>query len=180
MIYIKLFSVFFKIGIFSFGGGLSMLLLIEKEIERNKWITSKEFLDIVSISQITPGPISINSATYIGLKVGGILGAVVSTLGVSLPSIIVILILSNLIFKLKENKYKKAFFLAIIPITTAMMLYAAIVISRSTFFNFTEFPHSFNFKSIIFSALLYILLYRFKFNPTLLVFTSAIIGIFIF
>jgi chromate transporter len=178
MIYIKLFSVFFKIGIFSFGGGLSMLPLIKNEIEKNGWISSQEFLDIVSLSQMTPGPIAINSATYIGLKVGGIPGAVAATFGTALPSIIVILILSNFILKLKENGYKKAFFFAIRPITTAMILYAGIIISRSTFF--TEKTSSINFKSVILSTVIYFLLYRYKINPTTLIFCSAILGILIF
>ncbi len=178
MLYFKLFSVFFKIGLFSFGGGLSMLPLIEKELERNHWMSPSEFLDVVSLSQMTPGPIAINSATYIGLKVGGIPGALAATLGTSLPSIIIILLLSSLIISLKENNYKKAFFFSIRPVTTALILYSGVIISRSTFW--TQETQRINLKSIAFTMSAYFILSKYKLNPTVLIFFSAVLGILIF
>ncbi len=90
-----LFSTFFKIGLFTFGGGYAMLPFIEKEMcEKHKFITSSEILDIFSISECTPGPISINCATFIGYKINGFCGALVSTLGVILPSFMIITIIS--------------------------------------------------------------------------------------
>ncbi|MGL4945893.1 MAG: chromate transporter, partial [Fusobacteriaceae bacterium] len=76
MIYLKLFYVFFKIGIFSFGGGLAMLPLVEGEVYKYGWITEQDFRDIISISQVTPGPIVVNTATFVGHKLGGIAGAI--------------------------------------------------------------------------------------------------------
>ena len=97
---LKLFLSFFKIGIFTFGGGYAMLPMIEKEtVENNKWITNTELLDIFSISQVTPGPIAINAATYIGYKVNGFWGSVFCTLGVVLPSFIIII-------KKKQKRYQ--------------------------------------------------------------------------
>lgn len=90
-----LFNTFFKIGLFTFGGGYSMIPFIEKEIcEKHKFITNEEILDIFSISECTPGPISINCATFIGYKVNGFWGALLSTLGVILPSFIIITLIS--------------------------------------------------------------------------------------
>ena len=91
----EMFLTFFKIGLFTFGGGYAMLALIEGElVEKKKWIEKEEFLDMVAIAESTPGPIAINSATYIGYKRGGVLGAVCSTLGVVLPSFIIIFAIS--------------------------------------------------------------------------------------
>lgn len=94
-IYFDLFFTFFKIGLFTFGGGYAMLALIEREVvERKKWIQPLLMPRIVAISEVTPGPVSVNSATYIGCKKGGLLGAIMATLGVILPSLIIILIIS--------------------------------------------------------------------------------------
>ena len=86
--YFSLFSTFFKVGLFTFGGGYAMIPIIQKEIvDKKKWVNEIELLDIIAISESTPGPIAINSATYIGYKVAGVLGSVFATLGIVLPSI---------------------------------------------------------------------------------------------
>ena len=86
MIYLKLFWTFFKIGLFSFGGGYAILAMIRQEVVlKNAWISSSQFMDVVAISQMTPGPIAINAATFIGYQKGGLWGAVLSTLGVIFP-----------------------------------------------------------------------------------------------
>lgn len=91
----EMFLTFFKIGLFTFGGGYAMLAIIESElVEKKKWIEKEEFLDMVAIAESTPGPIAINSATYIGYKRAGVLGAAFSTLGVVLPSFIIIYVIS--------------------------------------------------------------------------------------
>ncbi|MBE5763651.1 MAG: chromate transporter [Clostridiales bacterium] len=92
---LKLFLTFFKIGLFTFGGGYAMISLIENEcIEQKKWITNEEFLNCVALAESTPGPIAINSATYIGYKVAGFLGSLFATLGVILPSFVIIFLIS--------------------------------------------------------------------------------------
>jgi len=92
---LTLFATMFKIGLFTFGGGYAMLALLENEfVEKRKWMEKEEFLDMVAIAESTPGPIAINSATYIGYKKGGVLGSALSTLGVVLPSFIIIFTIS--------------------------------------------------------------------------------------
>ena len=92
MTYFNLFFVFFKVGLFSFGGGYAILPLMQHEVvDVNKWISFKEFMDIVAISQITPGPISINLATHVGYRIGGALGSTIATSSVVLPSIIIMI-----------------------------------------------------------------------------------------
>ncbi|NLD47007.1 MAG: chromate transporter, partial [Clostridiaceae bacterium] len=90
MIILHLFWSFFKIGAFSFGGGNAMIASIQQELEANGWMSASEFGDIIAISQITPGPIAVNAATYVGVKTGGIPGSIAATLGVSIPSYILI------------------------------------------------------------------------------------------
>ena len=92
---LKLFFAFFKIGLFTFGGGYAMIAVIERElVERKKWIEHEEFMDVIAIAESTPGPLAINSATYIGYKVGGVLGSVFATLGTVLPSFTIIFVIS--------------------------------------------------------------------------------------
>ncbi len=100
-----LFAVFFKIGAFTFGGGYAMIPLIEREIvENKKWITSQDMLDIIAIAESTPGPIAINSATFVGYKTAGVLGGAAATLGVVLPSFLIISIISFVLAEFRELK----------------------------------------------------------------------------
>ena len=109
---ISLFTIFFKIGAFTFGGGYAMIPLIQKEtVENKKWITEDDILEIVAIAESTPGPIAINAATFVGYKVGGFFGALFSTLGVVLPSFLIISIISFVLKKFESVKIiKYAFF----------------------------------------------------------------------
>lgn len=111
---LKLFVVFLKIGAFSFGGGYAMISLIENEVVNKKqWITKTELADIFAIAESTPGPIAINTATYIGVKQGGILGGIVATISVVIPSYVVIVALSCLIEAVKDNVWAGYFFKSI-------------------------------------------------------------------
>lgn len=106
----RLFFTFFKIGLFSFGGGYAMLPLIKQEVvDINRWMSNESFTNIIGISQVTPGPLAINTATYVGYKTSGIIGSVYATLGVSLPSIIIIFIIAKLFMKKKIINMQKEF-----------------------------------------------------------------------
>lgn len=111
---LKLFGIFFKIGLFSFGGGYAMLSLIEAElVKKQKWITHDELSDIFAIAESTPGPIAINTATYIGVKRCGIFGGIAATIGVVIPSLVVIIALSYVIELVKDNVWAGYFFKSI-------------------------------------------------------------------
>ena len=103
MIYLQLFISFFKIGLFGFGGGLAILSLIEMEVEEHSWMSSQEFVDIVAVSQVTPGPIGINCATYVGYTTAGIWGSVLATLAIVLPSLIIMLSICKAYFWLGKR-----------------------------------------------------------------------------
>lgn len=103
MIYLQLFLSFFKIGLFGFGGGLAILSLIEMEVEQYGWMSAQEFVDIVAVSQVTPGPIGINCATYVGYTVGGFWGSVLTTFAIVLPSLIIMLSICKAYFWLSKR-----------------------------------------------------------------------------
>ena len=105
MIFFKLFLTFFEIGLFTFGGGYAMIPLIQKEaVENHKWVTDEDILNVVAIAESTPGPIAINAATFVGYQVAGFAGAVVATLGVVLPSFLVILAISYVLQQFRDLK----------------------------------------------------------------------------
>jgi len=121
----KLFCIFFRIGAFTFGGGYAMIPLIQKEVvENNKWITDEDILDIIAIAESTPGPIAINSATFVGYKIAGFWGAAAATFGVVLPSFVIISLISFILDKFQEVRAVKYAFFGIRAGVLALLLKA--------------------------------------------------------
>ena len=124
---LELFKSFFKIGAFTFGGGYAMIPLLEQEIvEKHQWIKEEDIVDIVAISESTPGVIAVNFATYVGYKVGGFWGSLISTVGVTLPSFIIILMISLFLNAFQENQYIQNF-LAGIKVGVVVLLFRAVL-----------------------------------------------------
>jgi chromate transporter len=170
MIYLKLFLTFFKIGLVSFGGGYAVLGMINQEVVvANKWISNKEFIDIVAISQSTPGPIAINSATYIGYKVApvGVLGSVLATLGVVLPSVIVMIFICRFFFKFKNNRHVENALSGLRPATVGLIAAAAVLVADGAFIDY---------KSIIIFAVVFVASFRYKMDPILLTILAGVTG----
>ncbi len=120
---LKLFTTFFKIGLFSFGGGFAMIPLIQREvIEKHKWIDEKDFLDMIVLAQSTPGPIAVNTSVFVGYKMAGVAGAIMATLGTVLPSFMVILLLALFFAEVRENRYVDAAFRAMRPAVVALIV----------------------------------------------------------
>lgn len=130
MIYLQLFITFFKIGLFTFGGGYAMISLIQNEVVVNhQWVDASTFTDIIAISQMTPGPIGINSATYIGYSVtGSIWGSLIATFAVCLPSFVIILLIALLYKQFKKNKWFDAALSGIKPVVLGLIASAAILL----------------------------------------------------
>ena len=121
-VYLKLIWAYLKIGLFGFGGGYAMLALIEREVVAPGWITKQMFTDIVAISQMTPGPIGINSATYIGYVVtGSVLGSIITTLTVTLPSFLLVLYASHYIRRHRESTVIKGIFAGLRPVVIGLI-----------------------------------------------------------
>ncbi|MCH5189798.1 MAG: chromate transporter [Oscillospiraceae bacterium] len=134
MIYLKLFLTFFKIGLFTFGGGYAMLPLIQAEVLKNEWMTNTEIMNFVAISESTPGPFAINMATFVGTETGGVFGAVCSTLGVVMPSFIVILIVASVYEKFKKNKVVAGCMTGLRPAAIGLIASAALSLAITALF----------------------------------------------
>ncbi|WP_243109377.1 chromate transporter [Anaerophilus nitritogenes] len=165
---VKIFFTFIKIGAFSFGGGLAMLPFIEKEIVYNhQWITSEEFVDIIAIAQMTPGPIAINSSTFVGYKVQGIIGAMVGSIGIVIPSFILIIILAKYFTNMKDNKATKAVFKGIRPAVLGLILSAAISVGKTALLDM---------KSVLIALIVLFLLKKVNLHPILAIVVAGIMG----
>lgn len=141
MIYLQLLLVYLKIGLVGFGGGYAMLSLIQEEVvTKHGWLTFQEFTDIVAISQMTPGPIGINSATYIGYTVtGSVWGSIVATGAVMVPSFILVLLISISFAKIKDNKHFNALFSGIRPASVGLIGAAfLLLLNRENFIDNTS------------------------------------------
>ncbi len=173
-IYFKLFISFFKIGLFGFGGGYAMLPLIKHEIvdAPNQWLTIKDFSDIVAISQMTPGPIAINSATYVGYTVsGGITGAIIATLAVCLPPLIIMLCLSAFYLKFRNNKIIESVFKSLKPAIIGLIAAAALsLMNRHNFAGISSVAIFFVSFTAAFK----------RFDPFKLIIAAGIAGIIIY
>jgi chromate transporter len=174
MIYLQLFYTFFVIGMFTFGGGWAMLSLIQNEVVvKHAWLTATQFADIVAVAQMTPGPIGINSATYVGYTVSGsIAGSVISTIAVTLPSFIILLIICKLYDKYSRNKIFENIMKAVRPVVIGMIASAAaILITPENFFDWT----SWLLFAAAFAAGKWL-----KVNPILLIIAGGVIGYLIY
>ena len=128
---VTLFAAFFRIGICTFGGGYAMIPLIEAEaVEKRGWITSEDMLDIIAIAEATPGPLAVNTATFVGQKVAGLAGAAAATLGVVMPSFLIILIVSLFYTQFRDNRWVDCAFRGIRAAVTALMVNAVVKLSK--------------------------------------------------
>lgn len=174
MIYFQLFFTFFIIGLFTFGGGYAMLSLIQNEVVVNHaWVTAQEFTDMVAISQMTPGPIGINSATYVGYAVtGNIFGSIVSTIAVTLPSFIIILLICRIYTRFKESNIFASLMKTLRPVVIGMIGAAAgILITGENFIDWTSWA--------LFAAA-FIGSQFLKMNPILVIILSGLAGYLIY
>lgn len=173
MIYLKLLYSYLKIGFFGFGGGYAMLSLIQNEVVvRNGWLTNNELADIIAVSQMTPGPIAINSATYVGYTVtGSIWGSVLATVAVCLPALTIMVLVTRFYMKLSNNRYVAAAMRGMQPMMLGMIGAAALMLlTPDTFIDHISW--------IIFGAC-FVASVR-KVNPILLIVLSGIVGYVIY
>ena len=183
MIFLQLFYTFFKIGLFGFGGGYAMISMIQGEVvTRHEWLSSNEFTDIIAISQMTPGPLGINSATYVGysavVNAGyshavGILGSTIATVSVVLPSFILMVLISKFFLKYQKHPIIASVFEGLRPGVVGLLAAAALVLMNRENFG------TYNWQiltSIILFAGTFIASYRYKVNPILLIVICGIIG----
>lgn len=155
MIYLKLFWEFFKIGLFSFGGGYSMIPLIFETSIKNNWLTESMVLNYIGVCESTPGPIAINMATFVGASQGGILGSVIATLGVVLPSFIIILLVAMILKNFIKNKYVQAALKGMKPVVIGLIIFTGLSLFV-TILQINAQERTFSYLSLIIVAVLFI------------------------
>ncbi len=184
MIYLELFLHFLKIGAVSFGGGYGMISLIRETVLDNGWLSESEFLNFIAVSESTPGPLAVNMATFIGASQGGIAGSFLATLGVILPSFIIILIIAALLGNLLRYAGVEAFLSGIRPCVAALVLSTALTMGLSVFFSLKNFSDKiiihyreiFIFLLLSATGSLYRKLRKKKISPVFLFLLAAALG----
>ena len=168
MIYLLLITEFFKIGLFSFGGGYATIPFLYHISQTHNWYTLKELSQMVAVASITPGPVGINVATYAGLKTAGVLGSLCATISEMLPSLILVLIVAKLLKKYSDNFYVKATISTLKPISCALLVSVAVGLIK---------PEINDIKSIILLAILLVLSWKSKKDPLFYILISALAGV---
>lgn len=183
MIYIRLFFVFFKIGLFSIGGGLATLPFLQELVPKYGWITSKELVNMIAISESTPGPIGVNAATFVGNNTAGILGGIVATFGLVMPSVIIIIIIAHYFSKFSEKHIVKSAFYGIRPAVAGLIGAAGFEVAKITLFTIDSYFISnklldlFNFKGIMLFIVMLYLINKYKKHPIVYIVGAALVGI---
>ncbi|MDD2296203.1 MAG: chromate transporter [Sphaerochaetaceae bacterium] len=177
MIYWQLFWSFIQIGLFSFGGGYAALPLIQKQVVTvHGWLTIQEFSDVVTISQMTPGPISLNAASFVGTRIGGVAGAVVATVGNVLPSLIIVLTLAWFYFRYRSLKVMQGALYGLRPAVVALIASAGLAILFLALFGKAELPISsadISWFAVIMFVLAFIYVRVKKPNPIIIIALSG-------
>ena len=188
MIYLKLLWTFFRIGLFTFGGGYAMLPLIQQAVEEQGWISSAELINFIAVSESTPGPFAVNMATYVGVEVGsatagfwgGIFGALCATAGVVLPSFIIILLVARAFDKFKENKIVKGCMSGLKPAVIGLIGAAIISVGKTVFFpaeiSVSVFGSAQFWFSLAVFAIMAVCAFK-KLHPIIIICVSAVLGI---
>lgn len=180
MTLLTLFIEFFKIGLFSVGGGLATLPFLYELADKYDWFTRVELIDMIAISESTPGPLGVNIATYAGYNAAGIIGGVVATMGIVVPALIVIISICKVLDKFKDNKYVNAAFYGIRPAVAALIFVSAWDVIESTLFHVDKtMLDFFNWPALGCFALIYFLLVKYNKHPILYIALAALIAIFI-
>ena len=166
---LQLFTTFFKIGLFSFGGGFAMIPLIQREvIERRKWIGEQDFLEMLVLAQSTPGPIAVNTAVFVGYKTAGVAGAIMASLGTVMPSFMAILMLALFFAEVRENRYVDAAFRAMRPAVVALIVAPLIGLVKGM-----------RWYLMAVSAAVALAVWYFGFSPAYLIALALVVGVVI-
>ncbi len=184
MIYLKLLWSFFQIGLFSIGGGYAAMPLIQNQVvDVHAWLTMSQFADIMTIAEMTPGPIAINSATFVGIRVGGIPGAIIATLGCVLPSCVIVMILAYVYYRFKGLSIIQGVLYGLRPAVVAMIASAGLSLLILSFYGSRDLPadlSGINLISVaIFAAGLFILR-RWKVGPIYVMMGAGIAGVILY
>lgn len=181
MIYWKLLWSFLQVGLFSFGGGYGILPVIQQQVvNQNHWLTLKEFTDVVTISQMTPGPIALNASTFVGMKMSGILGAIVATFGCAFPTAVLALIVGHYYYKYRDMTLVKGIFEGLRPAIVSLIASAGMSILFLSLFNTEVFTvgvlSHVDWKAVVMFVISLFILRKWKTNPIYIMIGSGAVG----
>ena len=178
MIYLTLFLTFFEIGLFTFGGGYAMISLIREKALALGWLTEEELLNMIAVSESSPGPIGVNMATYLGFQTGGVLCGIVSTLALVMPSIIVILIIARILEKFRESVAVKNLFYGLRAAVSGLLAVSVLNVFFQTFIiaGAESLIYAIDFKKLILFGVLLFGVFKFKKHPLLYIAIGAACG----
>ena len=186
MIFLELFYEFFITGLFIFGGGLAAIPFLQQMAERTGWFTIQQLMDMIAVSEATPGPISVNMATYAGYTTAGVLGGIVATIGLIAPSVIITTIVARLLAKFKESELVNSAFYGLRPASLGLISAAGLIVLRLSLLNNElweqtgVFMDLLDVKSLVLAAVLFILIFKLKkAHPIIFLAGSAVVGIII-
>ena len=185
MLLLELFLVFFRIGLVSFGGGYAMIPVIEMEISERGWLSAQEFYNLIAVSEVTPGSVSINTATFVGYRVSGFTGGLVATLGLVLPSLIIVLIASVLFFRYRDAHLIRSAFSWVKPVVSGLIFVAGAFVAKTCLLNAGAFIAAhysslFNYRGIVLFAASDYSIRRFKVPVLPLIGLSCFAGSIVF
>ncbi len=177
MIFLELFWAFMKVGLFAFGGGYASLPLIEAEVIPKGWMTVTEFTDIITISQMTPGPIALNAATFVGAKTAGPLGGFVATLGCIFPALVIVTVLAYLYTKFKNLSIIEETLKTLRPAVVSLIAASAITLVNMALFGTQDITiENFDIVGVVLFAIALFVLLKFKVNPIYVMIGTGVVG----
>ena len=179
MILLRLYLEFFKTGLFAVGGGMATIPFLQDIGERTGWFNYADLTAMIAVSESTPGPIGVNMATYVGYQSAGIPGAVLATLGLITPSIIVIIIIAGFLQKFRQSKTVEAVFYGLRPASTALIAAAGLSVALSVMFRGGEMEHAVHWPSVALAAAVFLCMKYTKLkklHPIAFIAASAVIG----
>ena len=179
MLLLTLFLIFFEIGIVTFGGGYAMIPLIQAKLVGGGFLSLEEITDMIAISEMTPGPFAVNMATFTGMKLGGLPAAAVCTLGVVLPSLLIIMLVATVSSRMQENKTVKAVMHGIHPAVVGLIAAAALSIGKTALFPM-GFAACISLSSLVLALLCLFSIKKCGLNPIVAIVASGVAGIFLF
>ena len=187
ILYLRLFWEFFKTGLFAVGGGLATLPFLYDMAGKTGWFTTAQLADMIAVSESTPGPIGVNMATYVGFETGGVPGAVIATLGLIAPSILIVLLIARVLQQFRQNRYVDAAFYGLRPCSVGLIAAAGLLVVKIALFDFDLFRQTGAFadllrpKALLLAAVLLVLTRRVKplqgLHPIVFILGSAVVGI---
>ena len=176
---ITLFLEFLKIGTFTVGGGLATLPFLFELADKYQWFSYEELMNMVAISESTPGPIGINMATYVGYNVANIIGAIAASIATIIPALFFIVLIAKFLGKFKDNKYVQAIFYGLRPAVAALVLNSGFQILLSSLFNIKSMLFHINISAIIFFLITFVLIRKYKKQPIIYILLGAFVGLVI-